>query len=287
MSDTGELPVAEVLLNACCSSTRTLKIAQWDVVCYSHASPDRASTPNEDAAACFQADAAAGVLIVADGVGGHQSGEVASELAVRHLHEVLRFRAARAPDSRGSLRNAILDALERADRAVADLGVGAATTAAIAELNSGFIRPYHVGDSLITLVSRRGRVKWQSVGHAPLDYAVEAGVMDELEAMIHPERHIVSNVVGQADMSISVGPRLPMAARDTLLLCSDGLSDNVSTEEAAEILRKGTLQESCDDLIRLAQERMRAADPFSDDAGKPDDLTLVACRLSSERSSDG
>jgi len=274
VSGPDQLPLAEVFLNARFTETRLLDIASWQVAAFSHASPDRGpGTPSEDACACFQLSDGTGVLMVADGVGGHSSGEVASALAIQAMHQRLSEHPAGSP-----LRGTILDALEAANQSILGLANGAATTVAMVELHPDYIRPYHIGDSIITLFSQRGRLKWQSIGHAPLGYAVEAGVLDEEEAMVHPERHLVSNVVGQDDMSISLGPRLPMAARDTLVICSDGLSDNVSTKEIIELLRTGPLQSGCDDVVTLAHQRMQLADDMPESQGKPDDLTFLACR---------
>jgi len=267
-----ELAVAEIFAESNFQETRLLNVAMWQVAAFSHASPER-TTASEDASACFQLRDGTGVLVVADGVGGHQSGEVAAGLAVRLMQEHLLMR-----DPAGSLRGAILDAIESANDAVLNLGIGAATTVAVVELNHFWIRPYHVGDSMITLVSQRGRVKWQSVGHAPVAYAIEAGIMDEDDAMMHPERHLVSNTVGQEDMSISVGPCLKPTARDTLVICSDGLSDNVNTDEMAEVIRTGPLQSVCTEVVELARQRMLQADEVMDVTGKPDDLTILACR---------
>ncbi len=274
MTEIVELPLAEIFVESDFEETRQMNVATWDVVAFTHACPGR-TTPSEDAAACFQLADGTGVLVVADGVGGHQSGEVASAIAVRSIHRQL---CGITPAL--SLRSAILDGIDSANQTILDLGIGAATTIAVVELNHSYIRPYHVGDSLITLVSQRGRVKWQAIGHAPVTYAIEAGVMDEEEAMGHPERHLVSNVVGQDDMTISVGPRLQPSARDTLVLCSDGLSDNVATDEMAELIRSGPLQTGCDAVVAIAQNRMVSTDELQDVTGKPDDLTILACRMS-------
>lgn len=274
MTGRSELPLTEVFLEANFSEVREFTVATRQVAAYCHGSPGR-TTPSEDASACFQVSDFSGVLVVADGVGGHQSGEIAAAQAIecirRHLEQ----------NQDVSLRGTLLDAIEAANQAVMELGHGAATTLAVVELQKDFFRPYHVGDSLITLISQRGRIKWQSVGHAPVGYAVEAGVLDEEEAMLHPDRHIVSNVIGQKDMSVSLGPELKMAARDTLILCSDGLSDNVSTEEMSQRLRTGPLREACESVVQLAQVRMEQADDLTDIPGKPDDLTIIACRVGS------
>ena len=274
MTGMTDLPLAEIFVESDFTETQQLNVAKWDVVAFTHACPGR-TTPSEDSAACFQLPDGTGVLVVADGVGGHQSGEVASAIAVRSIHHRLRSRA-----SGTSLRASILDAIDDANQAILDLGIGAATTIAVVELNPSWIRPYHVGDSLITLLSQRGRVKWQAIGHAPVTYAIEAGVIDEEEAMGHPERHLVSNVVGQEDMTISIGPKLQPGVRDTLVLCSDGLSDNVSTEELAELIRAGSLQPACEEVVRIAQTRMASPGELQDVTGKPDDLTILACRMS-------
>lgn len=275
MTSRGRMPVAEVFLDAGFEEARQLRLAGRDVVVFTHGSPGR-TTPSEDAAACFQVSDTTGVLVVADGVGGHQSGEVAAAQAIECMQQQLH------QASSHSLRDAVLDGIEAANTAVLNKGLGAATTLALVELQADFVRPYHVGDSMITLISQRGRIKWQSVGHAPVGYAVEAGVLDEEEAMMHPDRHIVSNVVGDDDMSISLGPQLQMAARDTLILCSDGLSDNVSTDEIAAIMRTGPLRQACDDVVRLARSRMHEADDRFDQPGKPDDLTVIACRFAAD-----
>jgi serine/threonine protein phosphatase PrpC len=190
-----------------------------------------------------------------------------------------RGRRGRAPRRRrdaSALRTVILDAIESANRAVVDLGTGVATTLAVVEINAGSVRPYHVGDSMILVVGQRGRIKLQTVSHSPVGFAVEAGVLDEREAMHHQDRHLVSNVVGAPNMRIEVGSALPLAARDTVLLASDGLSDNLHTREIADRIRVGRLGVAADRLAREARRRMGT--PASGEPSKPDDLTVVGFR---------
>ena len=115
---------------------------------------------------------------------------------------------------------------------------GAASTLAIVEVQDGTARPYHVGDSAILITGQRGRVKVQTVPHSPVGYAVESGMLDAAEAMHHEERHVVSNVVGSDDMRIEIGSALSLSPRDTILLASDGLSDNLLAEEIIDFARK-------------------------------------------------
>ena len=171
MSGRTKLPLAELFLESNFSETRQLQVAKRQVVAFCHSSP-ASTTSSEDAAACFQVSDTTGVLVVADGVGGHHSGEIAAAQAIECIRRNLE------QNQGNSLRETLLNAIEAANQAVMRRGLVAATTLAMVELQQDFIRPFHVGDSTITLISQRGRIKWQSVGHAPVDYAVEAGVLN-------------------------------------------------------------------------------------------------------------
>jgi serine/threonine protein phosphatase PrpC len=228
--------------------------------------------PNQDAVGLVALGTRAAVLLVADGVGGTRAGQQASQLAVRSVVQALD--GCEASDS--GLRPAILDGIERANRAVLALGLGAATTLAVAEICEGSVRPYHVGDSTILVVGQRGRIKLQTVAHSPVGFAVEAGVIDEREAMHHEERHVVSNVLGSPDMRIEMGSARKLAPRDTVLLASDGLGDNLRVDEIVERVRRGPIERSA---LRLAQDaQRRMMQPAAGQPSKPDDLSFVLFR---------
>jgi serine/threonine protein phosphatase PrpC len=228
---------------------------------------------NEDAAALIPLDAGRCVLAVADGVGGARSGAQAAGSALRHLADALL-----AARGEADLRGAILDGIERASRAVRELGVGAATTLAVVEIEDARLRPYHVGDSEILLVGQRGRLKLATLSHAPVAYAVEAGLLEARDALHHEDRHLISNAVGAADMRIEVGPSTSFSSRDTLLLGSDGLFDNLHRDEIVTLVRKGPLPEAGRALAARAGERMHAGG--SGEPCKPDDLTFLLFRRS-------
>jgi serine/threonine protein phosphatase PrpC len=227
--------------------------------------------PNEDSAAIVRVDARRAVLIVADGLGGRPAGESASAIAVRTLEK--RVRAVRGD---GSVRTAILDALEEANRTVLELGIGAGTTVAIVEVDGDRIRGYHVGDSTILVVGQRGRIKFQTLSHAPTAYAVESGLLDEAQALHHEDRHLVSNVIGNTDMRIEIGSWLELAGRDTVLLATDGVFDNLHPGEVIESIRAGSLAEASRRLARNTLRRMRR--PSTSTPSKPDDLTFILYR---------
>jgi len=234
-------------------------------------SPDKVSA-NEDAAAVIPVGEEALVLAVADGVGGTPAGRQASNLAVQMLSDVL---ANVAPEPEG-LRSAVLDAVEEANRNVLELGCGAATTLVVGEIFDGQVRSYHVGDSEIISVGQRGRMKLRITPHSPTGFAVEAGLMDADEAVQHDQRHVLFNVIGAPDMRIEVGTPVKLDLRDTVLLASDGLVDNLFVDEIVEIIRAGPLQAAADGLVAAARARMQSI------AGrgpcKPDDLTVILFR---------
>jgi serine/threonine protein phosphatase PrpC len=240
---------------------------------FSAKSPEK-DTVNEDCAALIPLGPERGVLVVADGLGGMRGGAVASSVALHELVEALEERARAGGD--GELRGAILDAIESANREIHTLGVGAGTTLVVAEVRGASVRPYHVGDSMILAVGQRGRVKLQTIPHSPVGYAVESGLLDEVAAMHHEDRHLVSNVLGSPDMRIEVGSPLVLAPRDTLLLASDGLYDNLHVDEIVALVRKGSLDDAVGALASLARERMQSASNGA--PHKPDDLTLIAFR---------
>jgi serine/threonine protein phosphatase PrpC len=246
-------------------------LASGEVALFSCRSPGREGR-NEDSAAVLSFGDGSYVFAVADGLGGGRAGARASSLAIDALEAAL----LEARGEQWSLRTAILNGFERANEAIRGLGVGACTTLSAVELADGAVRPYHVGDSMILLIGQRGRLKLQTVAHSPVGFAVEAGLLDEDKAMHHAERHLVSNVLGAPDMRIEVGSQRRIAARDTLLIASDGLSDNLRTDEIVALLRTGPLDAASERLAELARARMHA--PGGGEPSKPDDLTFLAFR---------
>jgi len=226
------------------------------------------SEPNDDSAAVIQTSNGAVVLIAADGIGGAPAGHKASAIAVDSVAQCVE-----EADATGDLRPAILDGIELANRGILDLGIGAATTLAVVEIQNQIARAYQVGDSTTLVIGQRGALKWKSTPHSPVGYAVESGMLEEAEAMHHDERHIVSNLVGSRDMHIDIGPCRRLAPRDTVVVGSDGLFDNLHLNEVIERARIGKPLDRVMELAKLATTRMTGS--LSDVPGKPDDLTVL------------
>jgi serine/threonine protein phosphatase PrpC len=243
-----------------------------DVCVRSIRSPDK-QTDNEDSAAIIQLGDDSLVLAVADGVGGSVAGREASNATMKTLSRVL----TKLPDETPQLRPAILDAVEEANKTVLGLARGAATTLVVAQLDATRLRSYHVGDSELVAVGQRGRIKQRVVPHSPTGFAVEAGLLDENEAVQHDQRHVLFNVIGSSEMRVEVGPALQLAVRDTVLLASDGLFDNLYIDEIVATIRSGPLAAAADRLVARAHARMQG-EGAADQPCKPDDLTIVLFR---------
>lgn len=223
---------------------------------------------NEDSLLVTQTDGQAIVLSVADGAGGHPQGHAASQL----LMQCLTTAVSESKSASDSLREPILRALDLCNTTLLERGRGSLTTAAIVEINGHCMRPYHVGDSTILVVGQRGRIKYQSVSHSTVGYGIESGLMHADAAHQHEERHWVLNFVGTADMRIELGAQLTLAHFDTLMICSDAITDNLAIEEVCELIRTGSLRDAVGKLVARCENVMNSSD------GRPDDLSVILYR---------
>jgi serine/threonine protein phosphatase PrpC len=248
-----------------------VNVAGGQAVAYSCRDPYK-DTENEDTVAILPYGPGAAVLVVADGAGGLPAGKRASMTAVNTLAESLQA----AMDKTMLLRTAILNGIEAANDAVLGLANGSATTMTVITLEGRLARSYQVGDSEAIVIGQRGLVKLQTTAHSPTGFAVEAGFLDEREALHHEDRHLVSNFIGTTDMRIDVGAAVDLDLRDTVLLASDGLMDNVHVDEIIEFVRKGPLADAMRGAVELANQRMQKAEVGQ--PNKPDDLSLILFR---------
>jgi serine/threonine protein phosphatase PrpC len=129
------------------------------------------------------------------------------------------------------------------------------------------------------------------MAHSPTGFAVEAGFLDEREALHHEERHLVSNFIGTSDMRIDIGAAVSLRPRDTVLVASDGLTDNIHQHEINDRMRSGPLEAALDAIVSLALRRMN--EESNSQPSKPDDLSVILFRKAmrddrkgSDRSSD-
>ena len=248
-----------------------LIVNRSQIAVMSRGSPEK-ETENEDCAAVIPINKDTTLLMVADGVGGHINGAIASSLLTKLMNSMIK----RDKTEITSVREMILTSIEETNFTLMRKETGEATTVAIAEINKNSIRSYHVGDSEILVTGQRGKIKLQTLPHSPVGYAMESGLLNEEEAIMHSDRHYVSNTVGQGDMHISIGSPVILNKRDTVLLGTDGLFDNLLKEEIVEIVRKGPLEKCAQLLIETVLERMSEYDERR--PSKPDDVTFILYR---------
>jgi serine/threonine protein phosphatase PrpC len=246
-------------------------VAGGQAIAYTCRDPYK-ETDNEDTVAILPYGPAAVVLVVADGAGGLPAGKRASLTAVNTLAESLQG----AMEKTTLLRTAILNGIEAANNAVLELANGSATTMTVITLEGRLVRSYQVGDSEAIVIGQRGLVKLQTTAHSPTGFAVEAGFLSQRDALHHEERHLVSNFIGTTDMCIDVGAAVELDSRDTVLLASDGLMDNVHVDEIIEFVRKGPLEDAVNSVVAQAAQRMKNAG--DGEPSKPEDLSVILFR---------
>ena len=218
----------------------------------------RVRPANEDS---VLADQDAGILIVADGMGGHAAGEVASDLAVRTISEGLREALAAGPNETqlpGVLRQVIEHAnLAIRGRAAEDLSLrGMGTTLAMALARGDRLWLAHVGDSRAYLL-RDGQFRRLTEDHSLVSQMVKAGQITPEEARKHHLRNVITRSLGFEASAQAEISAVEWAPGDCLLLCSDGLTSMMDDSEIAEAVTAHgqDLPAICRELIALANER--------------------------------
>lgn len=206
---------------------------------------------NEDA---FYIDSARGHFIVADGLGGHPAGEVASALAVDEIRRHLQANEAGSP----SLR-LLREAVEAGNSVVYQSSMenpglyGMGTTVVVSLIRKSRLLLAHVGDSRCYLLSSEGLVRLTE-DHTVLFEMIKEGLLSEQEAFSHPYRGVLNRSLG-LEPHVQVDCRELPYGGEPLLLCTDGLTDMLRDQEIEEILRANPdPQKACDALVQAANE---------------------------------
>ena len=241
---------------------------QLQIAVYTSPCPG-ASGQNEDCAGSFFIGNKSSILVVADGMGGMPSGDLASSTIINAFDKSLS-----TATIKDSYREEILNGIEHANEKIMALGSG--STLAAVEINDNVLRSYHVGDTEILVTGQKGKIKHRTVSHSPTGYGLEAGLLDQQEALNHEERHLLLNMVGSTEMSVEISYPLKLARYDTVVLGSDGLFDNLRVDEIVDIIRKKPLSVVAGTLASLSHERM--ASQTTEQPSKPDDLTFILAR---------
>ncbi len=228
------------------------------------------------------------LAVVADGIGGHQAGEVAAEIAIKTITEVVSASQAENPPE--ILAQAFIQANRRINEAAASRAGqhGMGTTCVAAWVLGRRLYAASLGDSRLYLL-RNGQLRQLTTDHTWVQEAVEAGVLTSEQARSHPNARIVRRylgspkterpdlrirlLAGESDSQAEARQGMRLHAGDRLLLCTDGLSDLVDDAEIARILQQSaSLERVLEDLIQRAN-----------DQGGRDNITAVALEVPQPR----
>jgi protein phosphatase len=225
--------------------------------------------------------------VLADGIGGHRAGEVAAELAVNHIMQLV------AKSDGKNVRQTILEAVTEASNAIAAHSAsnenlkGMGATCALAWVIGDRLYTAYVGDSRIYLM-RGGRIQQLTVDHTWVQEAIEKGILTPELAREHPNVHVIRRYLGspeppdpdfrlkffdgEGDLQAEENQGVQLLPDDVILLCSDGLTDLVWNDEILETVRtKSGIREASRALIDLANSR-----------GGHDNITLVLVSVPSD-----
>jgi PPM family protein phosphatase len=217
---------------------------------------------NEDACGQFvpasreQLEDMGAVFVVADGMGGHRGGEIASRIAVR---TILAFYSANADEDRSQ---ALTRAFREANNTILQESVadstlfGMGTTCTAVALHRGRAYFAHVGDSRAYMM-RAGQLTQLTRDHSIVGEMVRSGIISDEDARNHPRRNVITRSLGaQEDIAADTqAAPLALEAGDRFMLCSDGLTTYLADADIAEIMEGDSPEEACKRLVKLANER--------------------------------
>jgi len=216
-----------------------------------------------------------GLYIVADGMGGHQHGELASATAVRvmgmhtigELYSPL-FSPNPTPPS-ASIQEIMDDGVQAAHRQILREVQGGGTTLTAVLIRGEQMTIAHVGDSRAYTISEDGKIEVLTRDHSLVQRLVELGQITDEEAAVHPQKNVLYRALGQGEPFSPDISSSPTPQHGYLLICSDGLWGVVPEEQIISIIfESANPQEACATLVAAANE-----------AGGPDNITAVLVHL--------
>ena len=217
-----------------------------------------------------------GLYMVADGMGGHKNGEIASELAIRTiagtvLTEIYTPLMSLDPQpGELSFREVLHNGIEQANSEIITKSYGGGTTITAVLIVGDQMTIAHVGDSRVYSVDKNGSMEALTRDHSLVKRLQELGQITPEEAAVHPQRNVLYRALGQGE---PFEPEIISTQRPesgSLLVCSDGLWSIVGTEGMQSIIKSGiSPQDICDRLIDAANE-----------AGGPDNISAILVEFS-------
>ena len=220
---------------------------------------------NEDSCGFVRYGGKQVALVVSDGLGGHEMGARASKIAVgTTLGKVVKKR-------RRIKSYEFLDRIEKSHQKILALGINAGATLVAALIEESKIRFYAVGDSSGFLISDQGEIEYKTLEHSVVGLAKEAGVLGAKAAKNHQESHVILNCLGFWDSRVETSFELELRPRNTLVLCSDGLTEVFTKKEIISKLAGVPFEHGVIGLLEGVMRR-RCSREFVDD------MTFILCQ---------
>jgi len=223
-----------------------------------------------------------GIYAIADGMGGHLHGEIASKVALTSLASTLieRFLLPQFNPSSSQPQNSFLSILKEsvliAHQEVLEKASGGGTTLTCCLIVAQTLSIAHIGDSRAYYIGENGEIKLYTRDHSLVKRLVELGQISEQEAQNHPQRNVLYRALGQTDPVEADVFSLPLPSSGYLLLCSDGLWGVVPENQIVQTIRQTSdLQIACNRLTQMANE-----------AGGPDNISVILVKFLSPSSSE-
>ncbi len=214
-----------------------------------------------------------GICIIADGMGGHKNGEVASGVAARVVAKYLlnriyiRFLELHREPIDESIQETLQNAVADAQRSVLRYAPGGGTTFTCALMLGEQISVAHIGDSRAYFIYSDGRIQKITKDHSLVQRMVEIGEITEAEALTHPQRNVLLRALGQNDPVKPDIQTFQFPRGGYLFLCTDGLWGQVSDDEIYRIVTTNTdVTIACHELVELANKN-----------GGPDNISVILC----------
>ncbi|WP_010301651.1 Stp1/IreP family PP2C-type Ser/Thr phosphatase [Kurthia senegalensis] len=220
----------------------------------------RKRTVNEDRAILLQRDPATTLAIVADGMGGHNAGDVASTMAVEGFSEAFLGASKVVFDSTETIREWLQVVIKDVNKRIYNYSLtheecqGMGTTIIVAVIQNGFATVCHVGDSRMYIVDSE-KIQQITKDHSYVNVLLDSGEISEEEAASHPQKNYIIKSLGTEATIAPDYYQVGLLPSTYLLICSDGLSNKLSSAELHSIIMS---EQSLDDkgmtLIQVANE---------------------------------
>lgn len=251
-------------------------ISKYRVACCQ--SPGKERAHNEDTVFVLNSilggldsSIAFGIYLVADGMGGHQSGELASNLAAQGVSQYLmdqiqnNFLFEKKLFSQSEIERFLLDAVDEAQKLIMQRVPGGGTTLTLVVALGDDLYSAHVGDCRLFVIDENGKMSLKTRDHSLVKRLVDLGEISESEAENHPNRNVLYRAMGQSEPFKPDIEKFSIQPGERLMICSDGLWGVVDQQEMMQILKN---QKDPEDIVCELVDAANAA-------GGPDNISVI------------